>query len=236
MKAEPAYRRLALALREDIELGRFAEGDRLPSEHALVRQHGVSRNTVRQALDVLSASNLVHRHQGRGTFVATRGVSHVLGDLRSFTELLRERGLAPGIDRIEIAQDEDPPLAARRFLRASSAWCITRVRTGDGRPFCLMDSWVPEHLGTAIQADVLRRRQSLYAILRDDVGAAPHEATESIRAEAATSRDAEALGIHVGSPVITIYRWTSDHRGLPVEYVRCASPGDRYEYVVKLQG
>lgn len=235
MSDEPAYRRLALQLRGDIENGHFREGDQLPSEHALVQQHGVSRNTVRQALDLLSASNLVHRHQGRGTFVAARGVSHVLGDLRSFTDLLRDRGLAPGIDRIEIVHDEDPPFAARRFLRAPSAWRVTRLRTGDGRRLCLMDSWVPEHLGALIKEDALRRHQSLYAILRDDLDAAPHEATESIRAEAATQRDAEALGIDAGTPVITIYRWTSDGRGLPVEYVRCASPGDRYEYVVKLQ-
>lgn len=235
MTAEPAYRRLALALREDIESGGLSEGDRLPSEHELMLQYGFSRNTVRQALDILAAVNLINRQQGRGTFVAERGVSHVLGDLRSFTDLLRDRGLNPGIEQVQITLDEDPPFAARRFLRAPSAWRVSRVRTGDGRRLCLMDSWVPEHVGASITEDDLGRRQSLYEIMREVLDAAPHEATESIRAEAATPRDADSLGIDVGTPVITIYRWTSDRRGAPVEYVRCASPGDRYEYIVKLR-
>lgn len=235
MREVPAYRRLALTLEEAIESGRYQRGDRLPSEHTLVAEHGVSRNTVRQALDVLAARNLVRRHQGRGTFVSAQGVSHVLGDLRSFTDVLRDRGLTPGIERVDVSLDEDPPLAARQFLRSSNSWCVTRVRLGDGRPFCLMDSWLPERLGEAIDPAILRERQSLYVLLTE-LGASPHEATETIRAEAATKRDAEALGIDVGVPTISIYRWTTDHRGLPVEYVRCVSPGDRYEYVVKLQG
>jgi len=236
MAGIPAYQRVAQALRAQVSEGRWQEGDQLPSEHELMRMHAVSRNTVRQALTLLASSNVVHRHQGRGTFVAPQGLSHVLGDLRSFTQVLCDRGLEPGIANVSVAIDQNAPLEAREFLRASRIWRVRRLRTGDQRPFCFMDSWMPDHIGSNLDAEVLRRRQSLYAVLKDALGVAPHEATETIRAEAATPSDAEMLDVAAGAPLITIYRWTQDNRGLPIEYVRSASPGDRYEYVVKLQG
>lgn len=235
MKELPAYQRLARGLREEIEAGAWKEGERLPSEHELMRAHAVSRNTVRQALELLAAANLVSRHQGRGTFVAPQGVTHVLGDLRSFTQVLRDRQLEPGIRAVRVDVDHQPPPEAREFLRTSRVWRASRVRTGDGRPFCRMDSWLPDHLGVKLDPSELERRQSLYSLLRD-LDVTLDQATEIIRAEAASATDAALLEVTPGTPLITIYRWTSDHRGLPVEYVRSASPGDRYEYVVKLRG
>lgn len=236
MNSAPAYQRIAQALRLQISQGRWQGGDRLPSEHELTRTFEVSRNTVRQALNLLAASNLIQRHQGRGTFIAPHGLSHVLGDLRSFTQVMRDRGLEPGITSVSVTVDHAPPLEAQEFLRASRIWRVSRIRTGDQRPFSVMDSWLPDHVGSQIDEPALRRRHSLYAILVDDIGARLHEATETIRAEAASRSDADALEVVAGTPLITTYRWTSDNRGLPIEYVRSASPGDRYEYVVKLQG
>lgn len=232
----PAYHRVAQALRDEIAHGRWQQGDQLPSENDLVQLHGVSRNTVRQALELLASANLVQRHQGRGTFVATQGLSHVLGDLRSLTQVMRDRGLEPGILDAMVEVDHHAPIAAQEFLRSSRIWKVTRLRTGDGRPFCLMDSWVPDHIGRKLDQDELTQRQSLYSILTNEHGITLSEATETIRAEAASTRDATSLDVARRSPLLTVYRWTSDNRGLPVEYVRSASPGDRYEYVVKLQG
>lgn len=231
-----AYQRVAKSLRSDIESGRWKPGDRLPSEQELIELHGVSRNTVRQALALLASSNIVQRHQGRGTFVSPQGISHVLGDLRSFTQVMVDRNLRPGIQDVTIGVDHSAPIEARDFLRASTIWRVYRLRTGDGRPFCIMDSWVPDHIGCSLDADSLERDQSLYALLAQDLKVTPHEATEVIRAEAADKADAEALNVRKGTALITVYRWTSDSRGVPIEYVRSASPGDRYEYVVKLRG
>jgi DNA-binding GntR family transcriptional regulator len=232
----PAYAVVAQSLRQDIQNGRFAPGDRLPSEHELMATHQVSRTTVRKALEQLVAANLVQRHQGRGTFVAPQGLSHGLGDLRSLTEVMHDRGLEPGIRNVRVGPDRRAPSEAYEHLRTHEVWCISRTRTGDGVPFCTQDSWVPKHLGTAIDADELTARQSLYALLREDLDAVPDEATEIIRAESASDEEAGRLEVPPGSALIVIYRWTQDHRGLPIEYARSASPGDRYEYVIRLQG
>jgi len=222
-----AHQHVADQLREKIATRQLAPGAQLPGELELAATYGVSRNTVRRAL--------VRRHQGKGTFVAEHGVSHVLGDLRSFTSLIADRGMTPGIRAISVALDNDPPDAARKFLPGSHLWLVERVRTADDRPFGLMQSWIPDALSSAVTVEALAEKQSLYRVIDDAFGLRPSEATEVIRAEAASADEAEALDVAVGSPLLSTYRWTSDHRGQPIEYVRSTSPGAVYEYVIKLQ-
>lgn len=230
-----AYQRVADAIRERIDGQTWPPGSRLPGEHALAVEHGVSRATIRQALDLLEAANVVRRQQGSGTFVAEQGVSHVLGDLKSFTQTLWDLGKTPGIRDISITVDDNPPSEAATFLRGTRVWCVERVRTADGRPFSRMQSWLPDALGADLTPELFQRKQSLYAILAELDGERPAEATEVIRSEAATQADAQALKVPKGTPLLCIYRWTTNHRGTPIEFVRSVSPGDRYEYVIKLK-
>lgn len=229
-----AHERVAELLRSEIAEKRWRSGERLPGELELASQYGVSRNTVRRALDTLANANVIRRHQGKGTFVAEQGVSHVLGDLRSFTEIIEDLGMTPGIRDVRVAVDTDPPLEARAFLPGGHLWLVQRVRTANGLPFCLMQSWLPDALAFDITPQMLIEDQSLYRILsRKELR--PANATETIRAEAATIDEARILDVAVGSPLLTIYRWTSDSRGLPLEYVRSTSPGSHYQYVIRLQ-
>ena len=68
--ATPLYAQLAAILRGMIESGELAPRDPLPSEPYLMQAHGLSRDTVRHALDVLRAEGLIQTFPGRGTFVA----------------------------------------------------------------------------------------------------------------------------------------------------------------------
>lgn len=68
----PVYRQLADLLREAIDSGALAEGRPLPSESALMGEHGVSRDTVRKAVRLLRDEGLVVTVQGKGSYVATR--------------------------------------------------------------------------------------------------------------------------------------------------------------------
>ena len=96
-----------------------------------------------------------------------------------------------------------------------------------------MESWVPDEIGSRLSTELLETKQSLYLVF-NELGLSLKEASEKIRAEAADERRAKALRVSEGSPLLTIYRWTSDRSGRPIEYVRSYSPGDRYEYFVKL--
>ena len=231
---QPAHVMVSTALRAEIDQGTWKPGNSLPSEHALCEQYGVSRTTVRHALQSLEASNLVHRRQGSGTYVAERQLSHGLGDLRSFTQVIIDRGWKPGTLQPEIDVDPDPPVEALDFLPGSVMWRVRRLRTADDRLFSLADSWLPAEVANKIDSASLGEHLSLYRVLEEELGLRLHIAVESIRAEAARSEEAELLEVPHGSPIIVIYRWTRDARGAPVEFARSASPGDRHEYVVTL--
>jgi len=231
----PAYHQVATALRERISAGTLRAGERLPSESELVEHFGVSRNTVRQALEVLHSVNLISRQQGRGTFVASQGLSHVIGELKSLTDVLIERGFQPGIRDLVIVHDHHGPVDATEFLRTPNLWRVERVRTVDDRPFCIMSSWLAADLGSKLQAQQMAGQGSLYRCLSEQLGIHLKEATEIIRAEAATRDEAARLEIAPAAPLIVTYRWSEDQNGRPVEYVRAATPGDRYQYVAKLR-
>lgn len=233
MSNKPAYQRIADQLRADIAEGKWKPGEQLPGEMELSEQFQVSRNTMRQALNQLTQVNLLRRHRGSGTFVNEQGMTHTLGDLRSFTQVMSDLGLKPGIRDIVIEHDPNPPLNAVDFLPGRYLWRITRVRLHEERPFCIMHSWVPDDIGARLTVEDLQRTQSLYALFTE-LGVFLKEANEKIRAAAASPEDAEALGVPVGFPLLTINRWTTDQSGRPVEYVSSLSPGDRYEYFVKL--
>jgi GntR family transcriptional regulator len=109
------------------------------------------------------------------------------------------------------------------------------MRTADDRPFCLMQSWVRDDVGSRLDAAHFGESGSLYKALTDSFGITISEATEIIRAENATREEAEVLSIVRGTALIVIYRWVSDNRGRPVEYARAAAPGDRYQYLAKLR-
>lgn len=229
-----AHERVAGVLRQEIEAGRWRPGERIPGELELAETYGVSRNTVRRAMNTLANANLVRRRQGQGTFVAEQGVSHVLGDLKSFTEIISDLGMTPGLTDPTIRVDARPPDEAREFLPGAFLWRIERTRTANGKPFSLMQSWLPDAVGFDISVEALREAQSLYQLLAEK-GLRPAQATEIIRAEAATPEEAVLLQVPAGFPLLTIYRWTTDSRGTPIEYVRSTQPGNRFQYVVKLQ-
>lgn len=232
--SHPAHARLSSWLRCQMEAGALQPGDRLPSEHELAAQHGVSRTTVRRALQSLQTASLIHRRRGSGTFVSSLPLQQGLGDLRSFTKVISDLGLVPGIRDIVIEVDPDPPADARAFLLTSPLRMIRRVRLADGEVFSVSYSWVSDATGRKLDGAALERKQSLYRVLEEDCRITIARARETIRAEPAQLSDAQLLGVAEGAPVIVIYRWAEDRSGGPVEFARAASPWNRHEYTVTL--
>ncbi len=87
----PAYAQMADLLREGISQGEHPPGGRLPSESALARTHEVSNMTARQAISVLEEEGLVHRVQGKGTFVRKINVTASSFSLESLSDVLSDR-------------------------------------------------------------------------------------------------------------------------------------------------
>src|SRR3954454_12261636 len=132
------------ALRNWLAPGRHRSGDRLPPEHDLASMLGVSRGTLRTALQRLEETGEIVRRQGSGTFVGhvtqPGGFREGLERLESYSSLARSRGVALGARDVTIAPQAVDCLVAKR-LRGQArgeAPRISRVVIADGQPFALM--------------------------------------------------------------------------------------------------
>lgn len=223
------YHQLLSELIETIRSGGIKVGDKLPTEAELSRDYGVSRTTVRRALDELSRQGLVQREPGRGTFLADPKIHADFPYLRSFTEEIERLGYRPGaelLSRREAEADED---IARRLAvePGSPVLLVRRLRTADGRAIFVCDSRLPLARFPALR-DADYSVNSLYELLEDTAGRKITGAKQWISA-AATDRDvAGLLELEVGRPVLQLERVTRVAGDLPIESVEAFFRPDRY--------
>ena len=217
-----------------IAAGRLAAGDRLPAEQQLAEWFGVSRMTLRHALAELARRGLVTRAVGRGggTFIAEPKLDQDFTTLAGFSEQLRRHGMTPGARVLAATEHLAGPTtaAALQITEDDLVFAVRRIRLADGRPLVLEHS----HFPAAAFPDMLRCRLdgSLYELLEVKYGRRPHRARERLEAVTASVREAEALEVEEGAPLMLVERTAYSQDGRPVEFARDLFRGDRTRVVV----
>lgn len=218
MARVPAYERIRDALR--VEISQLGPGGRLPSEVDLADRFGVTRVTVRNAVDGLVADGLVRREHGRGTFVQD-GSARVrrLARLTAFSEDMAEQGIA--IETTVLTQERQAASAevakALAVTERDPVAHIARLRSSGGQPIAFQQAWVPISICPALADESLGAR-SLYDTLEQRYGVRLRKAEQWIGAAAATSLQARHLGVRRGSPLLHTRRITYDDSGRRVEF------------------
>lgn len=238
--AGPIYQRIADDLRARIQSGELGAGAKLPTEESLTKTYGVTRATVRQAMQVLVNEGLVASERPRGHFV--RQIERLTyrpqkewrkrpahPELDQFMDEQVELGRKPSQTiAVELAT---PPadVAARLKLGEDDTVVIRkRVRYLDGVPFNTNDSYFPLELvqGSEIMhpADIGRGANQVLA----ELGAEQTHAVDEIEVRMPTPEEASRLEIGLGVPV-AMHRVTGyTAGGRPVRVVRNVLPGDRH--------
>jgi GntR family transcriptional regulator len=219
---------IADELRGRIDSGELAAGALLPSESELSAAYGVSRVTVRKALELLRDEGLIDSRQGFGWFVATAPVRQSLGRLGTIEDQLGQLGV--GSERRVVGfRFVAAPHRVREVLGVDSVLEVRRVNRADGQPFARVTVWCPEEVGAKLsRADV--EASPFYELVDVSIGGA----TQTIGAAAAGPEDAELLAVPVGSPVLRCERITRDLDGRPILYSEHVFPGHLTEFVVDL--
>jgi GntR family transcriptional regulator len=230
---EPLYRQIAEDLRTRIHAGEFAVSEPIPTEAQLSDHYRASRITVRHALAMLDQEGLVHREQGRGSFVRPRTITVGPRRLTSFTQELRERGSRQGSDLISVERLALPPDAPVDPGESGDGVRIERVRRADGRPIALMVSVIPAELGEGIEG-ALAVNGSMYAFLSAVHALEIDSADETYRVGAADAHAARLLDLEPGTPVFLVERvgFAGARR---MEWTRSVVRGDDYEVHVHLK-
>lgn len=226
----PVYRRLSEALSEALRLGLAGPSQRLPSERWLSARLGVSRVTVRRAMDALTADGLLSRRQGARTTVARR-VEKMLSTLTGFSDELRARGIAPGqrwISRRTVAPGSAEAMALG-LAATDSIVRLVRVRLADGQPIAIERAAVPQAILPS--GDLVTH--SLYDALTR-LGKPPVRGVQRIRAGLMTRVDAELLESVPGAPLLIIERRCFLASGEPVEFTETRYNGESYDFLTEL--
>jgi GntR family transcriptional regulator len=228
-------RRLYLLLRERIVSGELAPGARLPGEPTLAAEQGVSRVTVRKALDTLAAEGLIDRRPGSGTFVReVAAVRPIVADLSNVLSHLVQMGRQTGVRLLSFSYAA-PPEAVAEALRlepGERTQRSVRVRLIDGAPFSYLTTHVPERIGLTYSEADLAATPLLTLLERSGIVA--ERASQTIGATLAGPEVAEALGLEIGSPLLAMTRVVSDRSGRGVEHLHALYRPDRYSFHMDL--
>lgn len=214
-------------------VGGLGVDDPIPSERVLCERFGVSRMTVRQAVDVLVSEGVLRREQGRGTFVAPRRIDFEMR-LTTFGEEMRSRGMEPDSRVLFVGQVPacDVVATALQVAPGEPMHHLERVRSADGAPMSLERLWVPTALVPGLLDD--GAPESVYAALRES-GCAPTWGEDTLTAVPADSDEASLLDLPVHqSVVMRAERRTYADRG-PCMYSTASYRGDRYSVWVPLR-
>lgn len=227
----PKHHQLYLVLVQQIRDGVYSAEDPIPSEIELGRQFGVSRVTVRKALDRLEREKLITRQRGRGTFVRqdSPGV-HVAASLSGSIENLIAMGLQTEVRVLSLDYVPAPAGVARAMGLAPGEIVqrAVRVRAHDGVPFSHLTTHVPEDIGRSFDREALASQPLLMLLVQ--AGVEVKSAEQTITAKLATPEISRLLDTQPGAPLLSITRLVRDAQGRAVEHIHGLYRPDTYEH------
>lgn len=231
MAVTEAYRKL----REQLRRRAIPPGARLPGERELSARIGVSRSTLRKALDLLDEEGLLDRSPQRGWFVPPRIVGEPPSTLQSFSEMARSRGLRPGAKVLgQLVRPATFEEANRlRIAPISPVLELTRLRTLDELPICVdVSTVVLAKAPRLAEADMTDR--SLYQTIEELSDVRITRSSYTLRADAANSELADLLGIAQGSPILIGQELTYGADDTPVLAGTMSYRADAYRFEADL--
>ncbi|MFJ7228789.1 myo-inositol degradation transcriptional regulator [Streptomyces tendae] len=228
----PLYFQLSQQLEAAIEHGALTPGSLLGNEIELAARLGLSRPTVRQAIQSLVDKGLLVRRRGVGTQVVHSKVRRPL-ELSSLFDDLEAAGQRPATK--VLVNTVVPPAAeiaaALGVAEDSEVHRIERLRLTHGEPMAYLCNYLPPGL---VELDTGQLEATgLYRLMRA-AGITLHSARQSIGARAATTSEAERLGEDAGAPLLTMERTTFDDTGRAVEFGTHTYRPSRYSFEFQL--
>ncbi len=220
-----------------IESGLLKTGDALPAERQLSEAYGVTRMTLRRAVDELVQKGVLERRQGAGTFVtANHSVQSFTPTVTGFSQRMREAGMRPTSRLLHRAVIKpDPLVAARLTLKASDeVVMLKRLRLVNDEPLMIETSYLSYALFPRLmQIDL--ENESLYRVLQDEYGMRVVKAEHTLEPTLLNTYEAHHLGLEINQPamLVRVVGYSVDH--IPIEISKAIVRGDRCRYYFRVE-
>ncbi|MFD2729532.1 GntR family transcriptional regulator [Enterococcus camelliae] len=228
----PIYIQIHDEMKRKIEENIWKIGDRIPSERELSIQFGVSRMTLRQAIQNLSDEGILERKVGSGTYVANQKVQEKMTGTTSFTEIMLSQGRTPSskVTSYFVTSPSSSEIEKLRLHEKQQVLRMERIRYADGVPICFEIASIPEYLINHFTKEAITT--SFYRILEDE-GYKIGRANQTISATIASEKIADFLNIKRGEAVLRLRQTSFFEDGTPFEYVRTQYVGSRFEFYLE---
>lgn len=231
----PRHEQISDWIRSQIGEGAYVPDDQLPSESELVKQFGVSRITVRRALQTLENEGLIYRRPGLGSFVAAPKVRQGLVRLADFAQDMERAGLRASSRVLHYGQEEVPASVAD-FLELDPGTIVLRLdrlRLGDDLPIAFDRTWLPLFYGQLLEGHDLEQ-STIYRILEEKYGIPLLGGRYRIEAAAATPDVATILNVPEGRALLVINRLSYTLGNRAIYYQRRLYRSDRIAFELEL--
>jgi GntR family transcriptional regulator len=226
---EKLYIQLTRIFLEEIKSGKWQLNQRIPSEEELCNNYGVSKITVRQAVNNLVSDGYLMKLQGKGTFVVS--ILPVVG-LSMKTQLTEEMfGKEVKVEKEIIFKGiKEPSPDIRSYLRTTDQiYHFLCRRTVNGNPAYLDESFIPYLMLPEIeQLDIIHN--SLYLVLQEKAIKKIFRVVQTIEVQQVQGYPAQYLDLNEGVPVLAVHRLLLSSDNTPVGYTRFLGRSDRYKF------
>lgn len=228
----PLYLQLKSKIRRDIRTGIFKPGDKLPSEAQLQKEYGMSRVTVRNAMEELAVDGYIIKVQGKGSFVAQSDMLRLPAGVTSFTEDAKMQGVNLTSKVIKVGLEDIQSDLDREFFGSKAGGkvlVIKRVRIANGVPVTIEENHLfPEMISLKDE----NLEGSLYELFMNKYHMIPaNKGRRSVKIVFADEEVAELLDLSIGTPVITGEMCVFDVNGEPIHTVRDWVRGDNDRFI-----
>lgn len=220
----PLYCQLKNLILEKIESGEFRENSKIPSEQEFCEKYDISRPTVRQAINELTASGHLYKLKGKGTFVATRKTHIHIKDYTGFTDSILDskEPAEKNIVSVEVVSSEQEKKLAEVFglkpgMPADFA-AITYINRSDEDVISLNTSYIPLFHFPDICEDIKLKKPS-HEILRGKYPLIPSTSKSVLEIIYTDQKDSAYLKVQPGQPLIKVSNILYAKNGQPVEYI-----------------
>jgi GntR family transcriptional regulator len=233
----PLYDQIKVLLTQSLIGGEWRPGDLIPSEIELASRYKVSQGTVRKAIDSLASENILIRRQGKGTYVATHDADVI--KLR-FLRLTAANGQKEALQNEFLScgkSKADAYIAKILDVKAGASTIeVKRLLTFSGRPLIYDHIILPAAPFKGLNSTaVLENNGSMYSMYETQFGVRMIRAEERLKAVGANKEVAEALGLKIGFPLLSIERISYTYGDKPMEWRLGLCLTDDHHYMNELE-
>jgi DNA-binding GntR family transcriptional regulator len=228
----PLYFQLSQQLEAAIQSGELKPGDRIETEVNLAERFGLSRPTVRQAIQELVSKGMLVRRRGVGTQVVHSQLRRPV-ELTSLYDDLASAKHHPqtAVLDLRLVRADEKVAESLNITSGTSVQYVERLRLAGGQPLAIMRNWLPADLAPLDRAAL--ENSGLYELLRR-AGVHMRVANQRIGARAATASEGKLLGVPARSPLLTMERTSFDEVGRAVEFASHNYRADSYSFETTL--